>query len=75
MTTALMLLMKNGMLIVFGSIIGSSYCGKHTLDVGVMHRPFITRHTLNIIKVFMNLLPQFHIHVKGDLLKDFSFLH
>ena len=36
-----MLLMANRMLIVFGSIIGSSCCGKSTLDVGVKSRTFI----------------------------------
>ena len=65
--TALMYLMTNGMLLVFESVIGPNCCGKSMLDVGVMPRLFITLHTLNIITVLVNLLPQPHIYINGSL--------
>ena len=66
-------LMTNRILIVFGSVIGPSCCGKSTLDDGVMPRLFITLHILNIITVIVNLLPKLHIYIKGGLQEKLFF--
>ena len=48
-------LMTNRVLIIYRNVIGFSFCGKNTLDAGVMLRPSVKRHTQNIITVFLNL--------------------